>query len=246
MTNIAISSKVVGVTLSGHQRLNRYTDEELAAFVERCQEQPRHWHVMFRHAGIQGARQKVFRVNHDPRFSKLPLDYRAIRTPQGLIDTAAHHVGGYVVARYSKNKAKLGTRTEYFVDCSALTEPQMITLLDAITNGTVFKVPQNALTIGIGHIEEEELDDADVYGETSDPDSVSDETPALELPEEDENVPPATGSDAHLEGEDDATEQLLSSPKNAARLDESMDAIRRGDYTERELIDTEGEDDEIF
>lgn len=220
MTNIAISNKVVGVTLSGHQRLNRYTDEELVNFVERCKEQSGHWHVMFRHTGIAGARQKVFRVQHDPRFKKLPLEYKAIRTPVGLIDTAAHHVGGYVVAKYSKNKAKLETRTEYFLDLSALSEAKTIELLDAITSGTVFRIPPKAYSIGIGHVDEPDPE-AEVFEPQPDAGFVSDETVEDVVEPIAEIAPPATGSDAQLEGDDD----LVADPP---------------------LTDTEGDEDDVI
>lgn len=219
MTNIVISNKVIGVTMSGHQRLNKYTDEQLATFVERCAAEPRHWHVMFRHRGIQGARQKVFRVNHTPRFANLPLDYKAIRTPNGLVDTAAYDVGGYVVARYSKNKKRLQTRVENFLDLSALSEAKLIELLGAIESAGVFKVPESALSTTIGYVEPEVTDDEDVYGEMANPDASEDET-------------------AHL----------LSSPVNAERLEDSMQAVARGEYQERDLIDIDNPEgfDDIF
>lgn len=196
MSKIAISNKVVGVTRSGHQRLNRYTDEELAAFVERCQDQPKLWHVMFRHTSLAGARQKKYTIDHDDRFRGLPLEYRPIETPPGLVDTAAYNVGGYVVAKYAPSRRRPRTKTAYYLDCSDLGDEQMVKLLDAITNGAVFKIPDAAMSIGIGPVEE---DPSEVF----DPSSVSDVTPAEQQSGEDEIAQPATGSDAQLEGEDD-------------------------------------------
>lgn len=207
MSKIAISNKVVGVTRSGHQRLNKYTDEELAAFVERCQDQPALWHVMFRHTSLAGARQKKYTIDHDPRFSVLPLEYRPIEPPPGLVDTAAYNVGGYVVAKYSRVKFRTRTKTEYFLDCADLKDEQMVKLLDAITNGTVFKIPDSAMSIGIGPLND---DPAEVFDPpaldvgSADEKETADQKADRDYAEQQyEATETALGSDARLEGEDD-------------------------------------------
>jgi len=209
MSKIAISNKVVGVTRSGHQRLNKYTDEELAAFVERCQDQPALWHVMFRHTSLAGARQKKYTIDHDTRFSVLPLEYRPIEPPPGLVDTAAFNVGGYVVAKYSRVKFRTRTKTEYFLDCSDLGDVQMVKLLDAITNGTVFKIPDSAMSIGIGPLND---DPAEVFdppaldvGSTDAGEETADQKADQDYAEQQHEAAETSrlGSDAQLEGDDD-------------------------------------------
>lgn len=241
MRPIRINGKAVGVSInSAYKHLNSYTDEQVEQFIERCRDDPRDWHVAFRHKSLNAARQKVHRLKHDLRWSGLPLKYRAIRPPSGILDTTLKDVGGYVVAQYVPLRDRAPMEMRHYVDVGALSPRKLDELLVAIETSGVFQVPPECYSNGIGY----DLSGGEVVGvmETVvDEDGDVGEQPMYRPTGEDDIAPITEDPIKDPTYQEDETAFLMSSEVNAERLSDSLAAVRRGEYQERELIEVPDE-----